>query len=110
MKAPTKSKVRERKIYRHPLEMFKAPRAARRISALPKLSGNFKVPIPSDEDFVVRHRAGTAKVRFLRGRDGRMTAFADSPFEIELIGTNAERYARAVAAGGKNSKPKSERR
>lgn len=98
MNRSPKSKVREREIYRHPDELFKAAFAAGRISAMPKLMNSFKVSIPPNEDFVVRHRNRTGKVCFLRGLGGRMTVFADRQFEIELIGTNAERWDRFVGA------------
>ena len=92
-----------RDIRRHPLvelrEQFKAgliPRAPR-LQLLP----DFKVALPAHEDFIVRFRGGGARPKrmvFLRSRDSSMTAFADRHFEIELIGTNAERWDRFVAA------------
>jgi hypothetical protein len=54
-----------------------------------------KVAIPAGEDFIVRC-SGRGGAQFFR--NGRaITAFAEGPIEIELIGTNQERYKRATA-------------
>jgi hypothetical protein len=63
-----------------------------------------KVAIPAREDFIVRC-SGRGQAQFLRGGDGRaIMAFAESPIEIELIGTNQERYERATAERDNMSK------
>jgi hypothetical protein len=101
MPKPTTEFARD--IRRHPLVELRAQFKAGLISRMPRmqLSADFKVALPAREDFVVRFRgrgARTKRVVFLRAADGSMTAFADRQFEIELIGTNAERWDRSIAA------------
>jgi hypothetical protein len=93
----------ERDIRRHPLVELREKFKAGLIPRVPRmqLSPDFKVALPAHEDFIVRFRGRGARpkrVVFLRSRDSSMTAFADRQFEIELIGTNAERWDRSVAA------------
>jgi hypothetical protein len=61
-----------------------------------------KVAIPAGEDFIVRCSGRGWAQFFSNGR--AITAFADGPIEIELIGTNRERYASATGRD-KTSKP-----
>jgi hypothetical protein len=65
-----------------------------------------KVAIPAEQDFIVRC-SGRGWAQFFRSGDGRaITAFAEGPIEIELIGTSQERYDRAAATErDKMSKP-----
>jgi hypothetical protein len=93
----------ERDIRRHPLVELREKFKAGLIPRVPRmqLSPDFKVALPAHEDFIVRFRGRGARPKrtvFLRSRDSSMTAFADRQFEIELIGTNAERWGRSVAA------------
>jgi hypothetical protein len=99
MEVSLKRQRRIVRIDRHPAEWFKAEIAAGRLSEMPELTDTWKADIPSDEDFVVRfcsRRGTTSAALFVRNEDGSLTGFLDSPFEIELIGTNAERWAEAV--------------
>jgi hypothetical protein len=93
----------ERDIRRHPLVELREKFKAGLISRVPRmqLSPDFKVALPAHENFIVRFRGRGARpkcVVFLRAADGSFTAFANRQFEIELIGTNAERRDRSIAA------------
>jgi hypothetical protein len=54
-----------------------------------------KVAIPAGEDFIVRC-SGRGWAQFF-SNGCAITAFVEGPIEIELIGTNQERYERATA-------------
>jgi hypothetical protein len=63
----------------------------------------FKLRIPAGEDFIVRLvgcRGPSTAVTFLSSasKNGGLRAFAGRRIEIELIGTNADRWRRRVAA------------
>jgi hypothetical protein len=78
MKISTTPKAKERVIYRY--------------EDTPGPKDSFKVPIPWDQDFIVRHRTRSGRIWFYRGIDGGMTAFADPKFEIELLETDPKRF------------------
>ena len=80
-----------------------------RLSDFPGPSESFKVNIPAGEDFIVRllgSRGHSTAVTVFGSlsNDGSLLAFAGRRIEIELIGTNNERWRRRVAAEKKNNR------
>jgi hypothetical protein len=59
---------------------------------------SLKLAIPPDEDFIVRvkSRSKPLVAQFLRQTNGAITVFFDHGIDIELMGTNEERYERAM--------------
>jgi hypothetical protein len=83
--------------------MRKRDREIYRLRDFPGPSEAFKVTIPAGEDFVIRsldarYPQNSVQVFGSLSDDGRLAVQAGPFFEIELIGTNDERWRRRVAA------------
>lgn len=94
--------ISERDIRRHPIHKFREQLKKGEISELPQLGREFFIAVPQDEDFIVRLRQpGALPIEAIfRNSGGKAcghAVFSDPEFEIELIGTNEQRFKHAVA-------------